>query len=187
MTKFLGAVLGAVALAAAMPAADLPRPAGEISIVSHTGEAVKLSGLKGKVVVLEFLLTHCPSCKASAKILAKMQAEFGPRGLQVLGLAIDQGAGPKLTGFVQETGANFPVGVYSNVTAYDYLQHPMITSMLMPQMAFVDRKGMIREQHGGSDAWMSPAMEEKNIRDLLEKLLKEPGGAAPAKKAAPKK
>ncbi|MBI5281374.1 MAG: TlpA family protein disulfide reductase [Candidatus Solibacter usitatus] len=180
------AVVGAFVAAASLGAATLPRPAGEVSVVSHTGQVVKLSMMKGKVVVLEFLLTHCPSCKHSARLLAKMQSEYGSRGLQVIGLAIDEGAGPKLEAFVRETGANFPVGVYGNAAAYDYLQHPMITNMLMPQLAIVDRKGMIREQHGGNDPWMAEAMEERNLRAALEKLLKEPAGAA-MKKAAGKK
>ncbi|MBI5083800.1 MAG: TlpA family protein disulfide reductase [Acidobacteria bacterium] len=179
-------VVAAALMAVAAAAATLPRPAREINVVSHTGQVVKLSQMKGKVVVVEFLLTHCPSCKHSARLLAKLQAEYGPRGLQVIGLAIDEGAGPKLDAFVRETGANFPVGVYSSAAAYDYLEHSMITNMLMPQLAIVDRKGMIREQHGGADPWMAEAMEERNLRALLEKLLKEPAGAA-MKKAAGKK
>jgi peroxiredoxin len=162
-------------------AADAPRPAGPLEFISYTGEKVRLSDLKGKVVVLEFLLTHCPSCKHSAGILARFQNEFGARGLQVVGLAIDDGAGPKIPQFVRETGANFPIGVYGNDKAHEYLQISVMSRMMMPQIAIIDRQGMIREQHGGDDPWMAAAIEEMNIRKALEKLL----AAAPAK-AAPK-
>jgi len=168
-----------------LPAAVLPRPAGQIEFISHTGEKIRLSDLKGKVVVIEFLLTHCPSCKDNARLLSRLQNELGPKGLQVIGLAIDEGAGSKLRAFVTETGTNFPVGVYSSVAAREYMQIPIVVQMMMPQIAVVDRKGMIRDQHGATEAWMAPAVEEKNLRALLTKLLAE--GAAPPSKAAPKK
>lgn len=176
-------LLLAAACTALSFAADLPRPAGPIDFVSHAGERVRLADLKGKVVVVEFLLTTCPGCKHSARILAGLQNEFGPRGLQVIGLAVDDGAGPRIPQFVRETGANFPIGVYNNDKARDYLQVPMVVRMMMPQLAFIDRQGVIREQHGGDDPYMSPAMEESNIRKSLEKLLAAKAPVrAPAKK-----
>lgn len=168
-------------MAAAVAAgADIPRVAGPIDIVTHRGERLRLADLKGKVVVLEFLLTHCPGCKNSARILSKFQSEYGARGLQVVGLAIDAGAGPKIAGFVQETGANFPIGVYDDGKAREYLQVPMVVRMMMPQVALIDRAGMLREQHSGDDPWMAPAMEETNMRRAIEKLLA--AKAAPAAK-----
>ncbi len=166
-------------------AANLPRPAGQLEFVSHTGEKIRLSDLKGKVVVIEFLLTHCPTCKDNARLLSRLQKEYGPQGFQVIGLAIDPGAGAKLQQFVGETGANFPVGVYGDIAAREYMQIPSVVRMMMPQIAIVDRKGMIRDQHGADDPWMAPAKEEQNLRTLLTKLLAEKS-AAPAK-AAPKK
>lgn len=171
---------------ASLRAADVPRPAPPLQFVSHTGEMIRLSDLKGKVVILEFLLTHCPGCKNSAGILAKIQSEYGARGVQVLGLAIDDGAGPKIPQFIRETGANFPIGVYSNDKAHEYLQVSVMSRMMMPQVVMIDRQGVIREQHSGDDPWMSPAIEDMNIRKALAKLL----AAAPAKaapKASPKK
>ena len=176
----------AAAFLTSASAADVPRPAGPIDFISYTGERVRLSDLKGKVVVVEFLLTYCGGCKHSAGILARLQNEYGPRGLQVVGLAIDDGAGPKIPQFVRETGANFPIGVYGNEKAHEYLQISLMSSMMMPQLAIIDRQGMIREQHGGNDPWMAPAIEEMNLRKLIEKLLSERPARVPAK-AAPKR
>ncbi len=180
------ALLAAVFVFSAV-AADVPRPAGPVEFISYTGEQVRLSGLKGKVVAIEFLLTHCPGCKHSAGILAKLQNQYGPRGLQVIGLAIDDGAGPKIPMFVRETGANFPIGVYNGDKAREYLQIPLMNRMMMPQVAIVDRRGTIREQHSGDDPWMAPAIEEMNLRKTIEKLLAERPGRAPAKAPAKKK
>lgn len=177
-------------LLAPLPAANVPRPAAELQYISQTGEKIRLSELKGKVVVVEFLLTHCPGCKASARLLGRLQREYNDKGLRVIGLAIDEGAGPKIPGFVQETSAAFPIGVYDHTRAQEFLQFPSIVRMMMPQLAIVDRKGIVREQHGADESWMGPAMEETNLRKLIDKLLAEPVGAAvkaPVKKAGSKK
>ncbi|MBI4891565.1 MAG: TlpA family protein disulfide reductase [Acidobacteria bacterium] len=183
------ALLLAAAFSLALPAADLPRSAGTLEFISHTGEKVRIQDLKGKVVAIEFLLTHCPGCKNGARTLAKLQSEYKAKGLQVVGLAIDQGAGPKIPQFIAETGANFPIGVYDHDKAQAYLQVPIMIRWMMPTVAFIDRKGMIREQYLGDDPYMSPAMEEINFRKSIEKLLAEgaPRPAAAPAKASPKK
>ena len=179
--------LAALLATSSLFAADLPRPAKEIRFIDHTGQSVALSALKGKVVIVEFLLTHCPTCQESARLLSQLQTEYGKRGLQVIGLGINSDAGAKLNEFVGKTGANFPLGVYPNASFMEWLQLPTISNPVMPQLAFIDRKGMVREQHGAIETWMAPAFEEKNIRSLVEKLLSEGGATPAAKKPATKK
>lgn len=173
------AATGAVLPAAAQ---QVPRPAPEIEFTSHTGQQIKLSSLKGKVVAVEVLLTTCPGCQRSAGALSRLQKELGPKGFQVLGLAIDQNAGARLPEFTQRYATSFPVGVYPQEKAFGFLQHSIMSRVLMPQVAFVDRNGQIREQHGGDAAFFKE--EEKNMRAVIVKLLAERGGAT---KAAPKK
>lgn len=177
--------------AAGIPAAfaqQVPRPAMDVEFVSHLGEKIRLSDLKGKVVAVEILLTTCPGCQKAATTLSKLQTEYGPRGFHVIGLAVNQGAGPQIAGFVSNFAKTFPVGVYSLNKAYDFLQKSVMDRVLMPQLAFVDRTGNIRAQYGGNEPFFQD--EEKNARVIIEKLIKEPGGAAtksaPAKKPATK-
>jgi len=186
MRILLPALLG-LCMLALLPAANVPRPATEIKFISQTGETIRLSELKGKVVVVEFLLTHCPTCKDNARLLGRLQRELDAKGLRVIGLAIDEGAGPKIPTFVSETSAAFPIGVLEHTKAQEFLQFPSVVRMMMPQLAIVDKKGVIREQHGADEPWMAPAMEETNLRKLIDKLLAEPAGAAAPKTSAPKK
>ena len=44
---------------------------------------------------------------------------------------------------------------------------------MMPQVAVIDRKGLIRAQLAGDDPFFKEAEHEKNFRGLLEPLLKE--------------
>lgn len=178
-------LLAALFLSSAATAEILPRPAGEIKFIAHTGDTITLSALKGKVVVLEFLLTTCPHCQETARKLAGLQREFGPKGLQVIGLAIDENAGQNITSFVAKSGANFPLGVYDYMKSRAYLQIPDVMRMSMPHIAIVDRKGMIQVHHGAEEPWMADSAVEANLRTEITRLLGP--GAAPAAKPAPKK
>ncbi|MFZ5926694.1 MAG: TlpA disulfide reductase family protein [Acidobacteriota bacterium] len=165
---------------------QIPRPAPEIEFAPVTGGSgkMRLSQFRGKVVALEFLLTTCPGCKFSAQILAKLQREYGSRGFQVVGLAVDPGAAPRIPVFAAETGALFPIAVYNDGAAREYLQVPLMLRMAYPQLAFIDRKGVLREHFRAEDPRMIPAAEEAGVRKVVEQLLAEGGGrmAAPQKK-----
>jgi peroxiredoxin len=160
--------------------AQLGRPAPELRFIAHTGESINLAALKGSVVIVEFLLTHCPACQSCAVVLSRLQSEYASKGVRTLGVAIDQGAGAKLPEFTSRYATTFPVGVKDLVFAHGFLQKPMGTNMLMPQIVFVDRKGIIREQHSADESWFYD--KEQNIRSALDKLLAQ--GASSKKPAA---
>lgn len=149
-----------------------PRPAPEVRFTSTKGEQIRLSQYKGKVVVVEFLLTTCPSCMEAAKLLSRLQTELGPKGFQAIGLAIDAGAGTRISEFARNHATTFPVGVYPDPDARKFIQVSLMTRMLMPQLSFVDRKGMIRDHRGAEDSAFF-SNEEKNVRAIVNKLLAE--------------
>jgi hypothetical protein len=53
----------------------------------------------------------------------------------------------------------------------------------MPQLVFIDRKGIVRAQYAGDDDFFKEA-EETNMRKQIEALLKDTG---PTKNGASKK
>jgi peroxiredoxin len=182
-------LIGLLAAAVSVTGAQIPRQSPEFAIQLSNGQHELLSKHKGKVVVLEFMLTTCPHCQNSARLLSKLKNEFGAKGFQPLGVAINPEA--DINDFVRRFEVNFPVGKGSREAAYGYLQHSiMAPSFYVPQMVFIDRQGVIRAQYGGGDPFLA-ANEEANIRGLVQKLLAE--GDVPAKpkpspkKAAPKK
>jgi peroxiredoxin len=172
--------IAALALSALVASgATIPRPAPEISINSQNG-LVQLSTLKGKVVVVEIMSTTCPHCQTSARILSKLKNEFGPKGFEAMGVAINDDA--NLPQFIRNFGVNFPVGTGKRDDAFAFLQHSLMTPFYFPQLVFVDRAGNIRAQYGGTDAFVQ-TNEEANVRGMIEKLLAEgaPKKAAPAR------
>ena len=60
------------------------RPATDFTLESLTsGSPVKLSSLKGKVVVLDFWATWCGPCRRWMPIVAKAQRDYADKGVQV--------------------------------------------------------------------------------------------------------
>lgn len=171
----VAAALG-IAAALALPGADIPRQAPNMTFKMPGGGVIDLTQYKGKVVALEFLLTTCPHCQRSSQILQKMMDEYGPRGFQALGVATNEMSHMLVPDYVKNFGLRFPVGFAPKEQANEFLQHPTMLIMYFPQMVFLDRKGTIRSQHaGGSDFFKE---EEKNMRAKIEELLKEPAGGA---------
>jgi peroxiredoxin len=168
-------------------AADVPRQAPDTTFRTHDGSLIDLSKYKGKIVALEFLLTTCPHCQKTSQALQKMYQEYGAKGFQPVGVATNQMAHMLTAEFKQKFGITFPVGFTEHDTAVNWLQHPVMLTMYMPQLVFIDRKGMIRAQYPGTDKFFED--QENNMRKQIEQLLKEPAVSAKpkpdAKKAAP--
>jgi peroxiredoxin len=185
MLRGRNTLAGVALLAAALPAiraADLPRPAPELTIPLTGGKQVLLSQYKGKVVAVCFILTTCPHCQKTIGFLVKDQQEYGPRGFQVLASAIEEAARMNVPSFIKMFNTPFPVGYSNPQDAIGFMQHPPMLIPMMPLLAFVDRQGNIRAQHEGDDDAFFGANQEQNLRKEIESLL-----GNPARKRAGKK
>jgi len=172
--------------ASTLTAAEIPRPSPEFSIALNNGKQILLSQYRGKVVALVFILTYCPHCQQTVQVLTRLENEYGPRGFQVLASAIEDMASMAVPDFVKRYQPSFPVGFNNRDQVLEYLQHPPMFKLLMPQLVFVDRQGIIRAQYAGDDPFFG-ADQEKNLREKIESLLKGNGHQTSArKKAAPK-
>jgi thiol-disulfide isomerase/thioredoxin len=158
--------------------APVPRPAGEFKIHEPSGRETLLSSQKGKVVVIQFLFTWCGHCQATAQQLSQMQAELGPKGLVVYGVAFndevqtkDAAANNKM---VTEFGkyASFPVGLASRESVLKFLGISVMDKLGVPQLVAIDRKGMIQAQTKPSPG-QGEIIEPQVMRATVTKLLAE--------------
>ncbi len=185
MRHFLILSVMAALLAAPAFSAVIPRPAPELAVNLLGGKSTSLSKYRGKVVAFMFLLTGCSHCQQAAQTLSKIRADYQSKGFEVVGAAINDDAAQHIGEFIQQNKVDFPVGMVNRDKAYEFLQQSLMMSMPMPQLVFIDRKGTIRAQYGGTSPFFTD--EERNMRTSVESLLKEPAGASAAKSKKGKK
>jgi len=77
--------------------------------------------------------------------------------------------------FIRTYAVNFPMGFASRESVQHYLEQAPSKPGYVPEVVFVDRKRVIRAQYTGSDDFFKD--QDKNIRALVETLLKEPATA----------
>lgn len=141
---------------------ELPAPDGSndtpemiISMINNgpaTGQPskIKLSSLRGKVVLLDMFYSQCPHCRDHAPHVVDLYNEFKARGFTVLGLATDPA--PKVAdvrSFMRDLKINYPVGfVTTDVIAYFVDSH----NHSVPQMMLFGTDGkMLKRWIGWSD------------------------------------
>jgi peroxiredoxin len=163
----------AAAAAPLLRAATLPRPAIWKSYPAPDGQKIDLAAYKGKVIALEFLLTTCPSCQRCAQTVQRMYNEFGPKGFQAVGLAVNPNANVLVPKFAADYGIAFPIGWATEPEYREYLEMSVMTRATFPQLLFIDKKGMIRAQFSGSDPFFHE--EDKSMRAQISSLLSETG------------
>jgi thiol-disulfide isomerase/thioredoxin len=181
-------VISGLALQAAAP---VPRPSKEFTIILPNGKQSLLSSYRGKVVMAAFMFTTCPHCQALSKIISKLQNELGPRGFQAMGVTFNDevntpnaAANAQVTGaFANEFATGFPVGYAPRNSVLSYLGVSDIESWVVPQIAIIDRKGVIRAQSAARGT--ADLQTETYLRKYLGELLDE--GKAPAPSKAPAK
>jgi thiol-disulfide isomerase/thioredoxin len=159
-------------------AAPVPRPAPEFKIHQPSGETL-LPTQKGKVSVVQFLFTGCGHCQATAQWLSKMQADLGPKGLLVQGVAFndevltkDNTANSKAIAAFSQF-ASFPVGIAaSQESVLRFLGLSVVESYGVPQLVVIDKKGVIRAQTPPRPV-AGTIVQESVMRELVLKLLGE--------------
>ena len=149
-----------------------PRRSPEFQIHTLNGASIKLAQYTGKVVIIEFLLTTCPHCQHVATLLKKLQLEYGPERLQVLGCAVEESAPARVGAFVAQFDPPFPVGFADRNATNAYLEHDPKALLKMPQVVFIDKAGVKRATYVGDDPFFAKD-DEANIRKQIDKLSRE--------------
>lgn len=138
---------------------DEPRPA--FTLPGPNGNERAIGDFDGQVVLVNFWATWCAPCLQEVPALVEAQAALGKRGLQVVGVALDD-AKP-VREFADEHDINYPLmvgGREAFTVASDYGN----SRGVLPYTVVIDRDGVIRETHLG-------ALTQSEIEDLVEPFL----------------
>jgi cytochrome c biogenesis protein CcmG, thiol:disulfide interchange protein DsbE len=134
------------------------RPAPEFSLSDLAGKKLRLSDYRGHVVLLDFWATWCDPCKREIPHFVEMQNRYGPQGLQVIGISMDDDE--KLAReFQGQFKMNYPVAMGSTELADQY------GGILgLPITFVIDREGRIASRHVGAT---EAEVFEAEIKKLL--------------------
>jgi cytochrome c biogenesis protein CcmG/thiol:disulfide interchange protein DsbE len=123
------------------------------------GRHVELSSLKGKVVVLNFWATWCGPCKIEMPWLVDLQKKYGPQGLQIVGVAMDDASDKEILAFARKMRVNYLVlrGSEKIAGLYGGLEG-------LPATFFLDRSGRIVDETMG-------LVSESVIEDAIKQAL----------------
>ena len=168
----IGLVTAALGLVAVVGLAALhrrtPGLAPDFAVPDLAGQAVRLSGLRGQVVLVNLWTTWCPPCREEMPSMEKLYQRLEGRGFTLLAVSQDESGKEAVEPFVRELGLTFPVlidpehqvGDRYNVWGY-------------PESFLIDREGHIVERIIGPRDWTSPDQVA-----AIERLLETPTGQA---------
>ncbi len=168
MLRSLTAIVVVLGLSATVLAA--PRPARPFEGVAYDGRKVSLDALKGKAAVLMFFSTDCPHCQRTAQIIDPLYRSLKQRGFEIVGLSLNPTDNRGLREFSQRFQASFPLTLSSRQEFSRISGVSIMTRIYYPYLLFLDKDGIIREEHQGSEqVWFDNL--EGNFIKAIEKLL----------------
>ena len=118
--------------------------APDFSLQTLDGKTMRLYDLRGKAVLLNFWATWCAPCRIEMPWFVELQKQYGPEGLQVVGVAMDDASPQEISDFAKEMGVNYPVllGKEAVGEAYGGVQ-------FLPENFYIDRNGKVVDRAFG--------------------------------------
>ncbi len=142
------------------PAGAEKTKAPDFSLKDLSGRNFSLSSLKGKVVILNFWATWCPSCVSEMPSLNKLYNEMKSRGVEVVAVSSDRSVG-EVNDYLNKKGFGFQI-IMDDARSVSRLYKVFS----LPTTFLIDRNGFIAEKFFGAYDWADP-----EVRKKIEKLL----------------
>jgi peroxiredoxin len=157
------AALGLAAVATFAATLAMPvRSAPEARFTTLSGEHFVTSDLRGKVAIVNFWATNCPSCIAEMPALAGIHDKFAPRGLEMIAVALHHDDRQRVAEFAQRHALPFKVAH----DAGKRIAAPFGNVHITPTTFIVDKRGRLIRRYQGQPDW-------KEFEAVVERALAE--------------
>lgn len=129
-----------------------------------------LADHRGKVVLLEIMLTTCPHCGRFAGVLEEVAKKYAGR-VQVLSVVNPPDTTATVGKFIRENKLSYPMLFDSGQVASSYLKAtPQKPSFDVPHVFLIDQNGYIRNDFGYSPLTVG-LFEGRGLFAEIDKLL----------------
>ena len=136
------------------------RPMPALVLDQMDGGVWRLADHRGQVVLINYWASWCTPCWKETPGLIRLSHELGPKGLAVVGVAMDEGGRDKVRDFVERFQVPYPV-------VFPEAMSQMVYGMKgLPTTILVDRNGMVAKTYVG-------AVSERDFRADVVALLRE--------------
>jgi thiol-disulfide isomerase/thioredoxin len=125
------------------------------------GTPQPLEQWRGRVLVVNFWATWCAPCREEIPGFVRLQARHGGRGLQFVGIAIDQP--DKVAEFAREFRINYPL-LMGGLETMELLRQAGNRAGVLPYTLVLDRGGRVVSREPGG-------LKEPRLEGLVEPLL----------------
>jgi peroxiredoxin len=143
-------------------AATIQGKAPNFTLKSNSGKNIKLSELRGQVVLLNFWASWCGPCRQEMPFLEKLHKRYSALGFTVLGVNVEEDPRKAKT-LLKDISVSFPILFdTSNKVSKQY------KVSAMPSTIMIDRNGNMRYLHKG----YKPG-DEAQYKKWVKQLIRE--------------
>jgi thiol-disulfide isomerase/thioredoxin len=125
------------------------------------GGPQSLAQWRGQVLVVNFWATWCAPCREEIPGFVRLQERHGARGLQLVGIAVDQPA--KVSDFAREFRINYPL-LIGGGESLELLRNTGNRQAVLPYTVVIDRAGKVVAREPGG-------LKESRLEGLITPLL----------------
>ena len=159
-TRLICCILFTSLLSMAAFASEQAAP--NFTLKSNSGKNIRLSELKGQVVLINFWASWCGPCRQEMPELEALHQKYSKLGFTVLGVNVEENA-DKANQIIAKGGISFPI-LYDNENKVSELYNVRA----MPTTVIVGRDGTQRSIHQG----YKPGYEDLYAAEI-KKLVRE--------------
>ena len=143
-----------------------PSPAFELADLS--GAKVHPSDFKNRVLLVNFWATWCAPCIVEIPWFIEFQKKYGPQGLQIIGISLDETGAKDVVPFVKKHNMTYPI-----LLGDDKVAEQFGGILGLPTTFIVDKEGKFYSMHRG-------LVSREGVEEELVALLGKPDPSIPA-------
>ena len=132
-----------------------------VRVADVKGGTQSLEQWRGQVLVVNYWATWCAPCREEIPVFVRLQERYGSRGLQFVGIAIDQP--DKVAEFASDFRINYPL-LLGGLETLELLRQVGNRAGVLPYTLVIDRKGnLVSREPGG--------LKENRLEGIIQPLL----------------